>query len=231
MYNILLIDEDLIYGSNLISSLSNYNNDIRFSAFIFNKNEIVNAVKKYCYDIILINNNLMLEYYSELEEYKNMIILLMDNKSYLKDNKILHILKSESIKQLNNMILKLVVENSSNSNVIKSVINMELKYLGYNFNYYGTKYLCDAIYILFNDKEYNDNLKKDVYPIIAKKYNRTVQNVKCNIINATDIMICECEEKRLINYFGYCDYVKPSPKKVIQVILRKLEDRYQLHIN
>ena len=119
MYNILLIDEDLIYGSNLISILSNYNNNIRFSAFIFDKKEIINAIKKYSYDVILINNKLMMEYYSELEQYKNMIILLMDNKSFLKDSKILHILKSESIKCLNNMILELITKNFNNSYVIK----------------------------------------------------------------------------------------------------------------
>ena len=90
-----------------------------------------------------------------------------------------------------------------NDAIVIKAIKDELKYLGYNPKYYGTKYLIDVIYILFksNDEYYDDNLKKTVYPIIAKKYKRSVLNIKCNIINATDIMVYECEEKKLIQNF------------------------------
>lgn len=106
--------------------------------------------------------------------------------------------------------------------VIIKAIKDELKYLGYNPKYYGTKYLIDAIYILFkNDNEYN-NLKKVVYPVIATKYRKSIQNIKCNIINATNIMVYECDEKKLIQYLGYYDYAKPGPKTIIEAVLSKL---------
>ena len=115
-----------------------------------------------------------------------------------------------------------------NDAIVIKAIKDELKYLGYNPKYYGTKYLIDVIYILFksNDEYYDDNLKKTVYPIIAKKYKRSVLNIKCNIINATDIMVYECEEKKLIQYLGYYEYVKPGPKKIIEAILNKLRKNF-----
>lgn len=54
---------------------------------------------------------------------------------------------------------------------VMDYIKEELNYLGYNPKYYGTKYLEEVIYILYNNENIN-NLQKEVYPIIARKYNK-----------------------------------------------------------
>ena len=113
-----------------------------------------------------------------------------------------------------------------NEQLIRRVIKDELKYLGYNPKYYGTEYLIEAIYILYtNGIDGDDNLKKVVYPIIAKKYNKTIQNIKCNIINSTNMMVYECEENKLLEYLGFFDYYKPGPKKIIEAVLGNLDDK------
>lgn len=107
---------------------------------------------------------------------------------------------------------------------VNEKIKEELNYLGYNFKYYGTMYILEVIQILYD--RYNGEvgyLEKTIYPIVAKNHNKTVNNIKCNIVNATDIMICECEESKLIKYLGYYNFSKPGPKKIIEAILNKIK--------
>lgn len=111
---------------------------------------------------------------------------------------------------------------------LKKDIKHELSYLGYNPNYYGTQYIMEAIYILYmNLDNDSNNLFKNVYPIIAKKHNKNILNIQCNIINATNSMVCECEEEKLLKYLGYYSFSKPDAKKIIETILNKLQRKYE----
>lgn len=226
MINILLIDTDINYIKKLISLLSSYDN-MRISAFITSENEIKNYVNKYHFDIILLDFNLKNSLEKYLLEYKDIVIFNMSKEdSKIEMYNIPCIYKTSSINELNNNIMK-IIENRRN---IREDIKNELKYLGYSPNYYGTKYLIDTIYILYkNDNygEYNYNLKKIVYPVLSKKYGKKAQNIKCNIVNSTNIMICECEENKLLEYLGYFDYVKPSPKRIIEAVINKLNEKYK----
>ena len=71
----------------------------------------------------------------------------------------------------------------------KNKIIKQLQYLNYNLSHKGTQYLIDAILIIYSRGEYDIfNLKEDVYPVIAKKYNRTIYNIKSDINTANDYM-------------------------------------------
>ena len=56
-----------------------------------------------------------------------------------------------------------------------------------------------AIEYIAKNKE--ENLEKDIYPIISKKCNQTFHNIKCNINRANNAMYYECEEERLKLFF------------------------------
>lgn len=121
--------------------------------------------------------------------------------------------------------------NKSKEEIIKDNIKKELKKLNYNFNFLGTKYLIDAIYLLYYlKKRYKFSLEGDIYPIIANKYNETVGTIKSAIIYATDQMFYDCNEEDLINYIYENDVylknekIKPGPKKVIQAVLIKIQE-------
>ena len=235
MYNILLIDEDIEYGNKLMNNLNSYNRNIRFCAYIYQKNNVINNILKYYYDIILIDSKIMYKYYKQLYRYKNQIIIMLDAKEKLnKDDDLIYVFKSDSLFHINNIILKTFEKNNIdfyNKDIIKEDIKKELQYLGYKNKYYGTKYLADAIYILFLNKEdYNNNLKRVVYPKLATKYKRTVQNIKCNIVNATDIMVYDCDEKKLMKYLGYIDYEKPGPKRIIEAVINKIKEKYNYNM-
>lgn len=107
-----------------------------------------------------------------------------------------------------------------NLDLRKKIVD-ELRKINYNLSYLGTEYLIDTIYFLIKyQKTYSYNLEKEIYPDIAKKYDTNVSNLKNNIRNATDKMYYDCEELKLEEYMGYS--LKPTPKRVIKVVLKKV---------
>ena len=106
---------------------------------------------------------------------------------------------------------------------IKNKIKQELEYIGYNLLHLGTKYLIETIYILHTLEEYyDDNLEKDIYPIVASKYGKTMNNIKCNIRNATELMYYDNKEEKIMKYFKFAVSRKPKTKDVISIVLNKL---------
>lgn len=223
MVDILLIDEDVNYIKSLINELSDYNKNIRISACITAILEMENNIDKYNFDIILLESDWLSDFQKYLSKYKNSLILSLSKKCIDAEKlNIPFIYKKDTIENINSKIIE-VIKNKMNEQLIRKVIKEELKYLGYNPKYYGTEYLIEAIYILYtNGIDGDDNLKKVVYPVIAKKYNKTIQNIKCNIINSTNIMVCECEENKLLEYLEFFDYSKPGPKKIIDAVLNHI---------
>lgn len=105
----------------------------------------------------------------------------------------------------------------------RNKIIQELQYLNYNLKYNGTRYLAETILELHNKKEFfYDNLSRNIYPVIAKKYQKTVNNIKCNITQATKIMYYDCNQDILDNYFGINYNSQPKVKEVIFQVLNKI---------
>ena len=95
--------------------------------------------------------------------------------------------------------------------------------MGYNLSYCGTKYLIDSIYYAYKEGEFFDgNLTRKIYPIVARKYSKTCNNIKCNITRATDMMFYECEETKLLKYLKFQVISKPGTKLIIEAILNKI---------
>ena len=113
--------------------------------------------------------------------------------------------------------------NANEERIIKGKIKKEMKLLGYNMEHIGAKYLVETICIVYSLKKYtNINLLKDIYPIVAKKYGKTVNNIRCNIRNATDIMYFDNEEEVIKKYLENYKNCKFGSKIVIDAILEKI---------
>ena len=67
-----------------------------------------------------------------------------------------------------------------------------------------------------------DNLQTHIYPIIAKKYNKTIYNVKSSINKATECMYYECDAERLEKYFQFDEDTKPTIKQVVFTVINKI---------
>ena len=115
-------------------------------------------------------------------------------------------------------------KKSVNNNQLVSLINKELKFIGYNLSYAGTSYIAESIALIYNNHEHYENLNNEVYQILAEKYNKTVNTIKCNIIKATDSMYYDCDETLLKNYFHFYTDYKPKPKLVIYTVLNKITE-------
>lgn len=120
------------------------------------------------------------------------------------------------------MVDLLLIENDNNldKELKKERIANELRKIKYNFSYIGTKFLVETIYIIKvnNFKDYD--LKNDIYPIVAKKFSRSVFSIKSDIRNATEKMYYDCEEDILSEYMN--SILVPTPRRVINAVLKKL---------
>ncbi len=113
--------------------------------------------------------------------------------------------------------------NNMKYEIIKEKVVNELMYLRYDIAHKGTIYLQEIITIVYliSFTKIN-NYSKQVYPIIAKEYNQKINNIKSNVIRATEAMFFNCEEKRFKEYFGYYDSKKPKTKEVVNTIILKI---------
>ncbi len=227
--NVLIIEKDMKYCNKLIKVIGN-NFDLKFCMISSHYEEIENGLKEFDFNLIIIEYELIDEFKSILEKYSNIVMVIYSDKGKNEFNN-LYINKTDSPEEVLSKLMSLLNNNIINYS-LKLEIKNELKYLGYNPKYCGTKYLFETIYILLNNEQYNynDNLEKDIYPIIAKRYGKSVNTIKCNIINATDMMVCECEENKLLEYLGYYDFSKPGPKKIIESIVLRLSKENKISI-
>lgn len=242
MFNLLIIDDNLEYSKNLINYILKNNSNIRLSCIASNGLEALDYLysPSYNFDIILLdlklplfsgldilkklNEKPILKYYNSIIIISNEIKLLSNlfNNNYLYSytNKINGFDNILSI--LNNLINnKISFSKSLDEKILK-----ELNYLKYSDKCIGTKYLFEAISLILNNPSLNyENLSENVYPLIANKYNKSINNIKCNINNATVLMNCDCKKEIITNYFQFTNTSSEAkPKQVINAILNKLKE-------
>ena len=142
---------------------------------------------------------------NNLEKYKNSIIVVSGNTYLYPDLSHNPYIYAIIQKPVNSEILTKCLREVSNDkkhptneSFIKLKINKELEYLCFN------------------------------YPVVAKKFSTTVNNVKCDIFQATNISYYECEEYKMKEYFCSFSSSKPKTKDVISEVLKHLDNN--IHI-
>ena len=163
-------------------------------------------------------------------KHRNSIVAItQEQKKYekLKNNPFInHIfLKPVTLKEVYEKLENVVSEKLfyRDEQVIKERIKEQLELLNFNFSYNGTKFLSEVIYEIYTHRnKFHENLSKDIYPIIAEKYGKTVNTVKCDISHATKLMYYDCKEDVIMKYFNYKFPVKPRVKEVIFTIVNNI---------
>ena len=213
----------------IIRNNSSYNllNDLlKVCSKVFIKYNIIEN-ERICYLDKIINSRRDCPF-DKISGIEDSIIVIsgeMDMLLKLRSNRYLHSFVDKVsgyekiLKEINDLINIKEVEKSS----IEYRIHQELKKLNYNFSYVGTKYIIEALLIIYNNYQFdNVKLEKDIYPKISKKYKKSINNIKTNIINATDLMYYDCNSEVLKKYLRILDDTKPTPKIIMSVILEKL---------
>ena len=238
MVNVLIADDNINYATSLMNYINMHNDNIRVCNIsrngkealnILNSNDNVDAVLL-DFKMPIYNADQLLRRINNKEKYLKSFIIIsgefeLAKKLYNNDMVYSIINKITNVPLIMSKINELIVfkENKNKENTIHKKIVNELLYLGYDISHKGTLYLIDAInYIQSNPNKYLDNLKKDVYPIIASHSNESIHNIKCYIHRETTEMYVRCESKKLQKYFAYDEDIKPNVKTVINTILNKI---------
>lgn len=107
---------------------------------------------------------------------------------------------------------------------MKKIID-ELIFIGYNIKHIGTLMMAECIKIIISSPniEIINDLENNVYTRIAENYNTNAKAVKANLVNATNYMYDMNDANRIKEYFGFYEDTKPTPKVVINTIIRKID--------
>lgn len=240
MVNILVIEDNIYYSKNLINLISDINSKMRVYNISTDGKEAIDIIKMQKDNIDIILLDLKLPHYSgveildyiesnNIEKYKNSIIVIsseVDLMLQVRNSTYLYsfINKVSGLENIVTEINKLIEIKEKEKSSVEYKISNELKKLHYNFSYNGTKYLMEAILLLYDEDNFEDiKLEKEIYSKIARKYKKTINNIKTNIIHATDLMCYDCATHILNEYFGIYDNEKPTPKIVISTIINNLK--------
>ena len=239
MINILICDDNIYYAKMLMDALNS--EDVRVCNIAINGEESLNILKgRDNIDLVLLD--IQLPIYNGIE----IIAELSRNhiKKYSKSIIVISGYTDLMIRLRNNpVVCKCINKSSSFSDIVKNIediitnkkyekeqkqievdIMKQIELLRYNKSYRGTKYLIQSIKLIMENENMDlNNLKKDVYSVIATRNHTTIYNIKNNINKATEQMYYECNHEVLKEYFGFVEDIRPTSKTVIFTIISKIK--------
>lgn len=238
MVNVLIADDNISYATNLMNYINMHNSNIRVCNISKNGKETLDVLNSYDnIDVVLLDfkmpiynaDELLCRINNKRKYLKSFIIITgeFELARNINDNNMVYSIVSKltSIPLIMSKINELIIskENENKEKEMKKKIVNELLYLGYDISHKGTLYLIDTInYIQSNPDKYLDNLKKDVYPIVASHNSESVHNIKCYINRETSEMYLKSESLKIQKYFSYAEDTKPNVKTVINTIINKI---------
>ena len=227
MNKVLIYSNDLSFLkglNNYISNIKNLEIQMCTSLSLLKEN-----LEKTSYILVIIdtNNNMEAINYKYLSNLQiNNIVLLYDSldnieESVISDKKF--ILKERSLENVKALLSYDTSDENDSFLVLytkKRILN-EIKGLKFEVTNIGVQYLIDCILLIkCNDALYN--LEKDIYPIVAKKYNVTSNKVKWNIYSCINNMSRNNSMERINRYLGFSYNRTPTPKVLIFTIVNKI---------
>ena len=240
MLNLLIVENNLIESHFLINSICKELPDIRLYGIAHTGMEAINIIKENEVDIIILDFKLpdvkgidIINYISKnnITKYNSSIIVMIEDMDIIPQivgNKYIfsYYSKTSNIKYIIDKIIEISKQKKlkHQDSTVMEQIKSELELLNFNFSYNGTKYLYECIYECYcKDVQYDINLNREIYPVISKKYRKSIDSIKANIFKSTSIMYNEIKEHVLYEYFGYKFINKPKTKEIIMTILKKLQ--------
>lgn len=227
MNKVLIYSKDIAFLKN-ISTFLNVDNSMQIN-FSTSLKDLINRLEKINFILVIIDldkNDEEIDY-KYLARLKINNIVFLYNKSSVIDEKIIKnskfILREKNIDNVRSMIKYDIFEENESFLVTytKKKILREIKILKFEVTNIGVQYLVECVLLIkSNDSLYN--LEKEIYPIVAKKYNVTPNRVKWNISSCINTMYKNNSNESINKYFGYDFNRCPTPKVLIFTILNKI---------
>lgn len=228
MINTLIVDDNLVYVKNILNTAINDFDEVRVTHIATTVIEAFNILENNSIDLVFLDlklpDNNGIEIIKKVKSINCVkepeIIIISEDKQLMNkvisDYKIYNIISKLEKDDILHRKIEEIIRNiyiSNNKGNIRAFISNELEKIGYNWKYKGTHYILEAIIYIYqsNNMDLLDNLEKNVYKYISYHYNKSVNNIKTNIIKATNYID---KDKQYIE--------NPTPKLVISDILNKL---------
>lgn len=218
--DIVILNKDVNDAIKLMIKISRVFKEYRVINILTNENDFKEYIKANLFDVVI-----MEEYFidkcPEIFKYNVYIVCLMEkiiqHKKYISVNK-------NSDRSLYDNLAKILIKGSTINQNVKEIIRKELEYLGYNFSLRGTKYLEEAINLIYL-KNCDCNLEKEVYSQLSRTYIKTGHTIKVDIQNSTNAMIDVCGYRNVLEYLGIDSNYGVGTKAIVCAILNKIKVR------
>lgn len=231
MINTLIVEDNLEYVKNILNAVINKVKEVHITNIATTIEEAKNIINNNNVELIFLDLKLPdstgIEFIEEIERLnlvtKPNIIIISGETSLIKEIKNRYnfytISKLESEEFIFNRIKQVIAEIrylKAEKQISKEIVTQLLD-IGYNFKYKGTQYIFESISYIYksNNIELLDNLEQNVYKYIGYKYKKTINNVKTNIIKATNHV-----------QRNKSDGINLTPKAIISDILIKIINNY-----
>lgn len=204
--------EYLVYIFNTINKIDN----LKIICIATNNVEILSALKKTQFNLILFDyslldlteNTILNEIYDNTSNIVAIFEKSISDKKNITSSIFLESVNINSTflySNLNNIVTK--ISKSFETDRVEQYIINELLSIGFDFKYKGTKYLLETILYIYKNKrlELLENLEENVYKYVANINNKSILNVKTNIIRSTSNMYSYQDKKLIEKYF--CPYM------------------------
>ena len=199
MIKVLIVDNNLNYAQKILNEVLSKIPEINVKYIVTTVHETIEVLRKEEITLILLSSQLQDgTSFDVIKQIKAMnfisepdIIMISENmhtyNQSVKNQPIFE--KTQTGKNIQKTIQNYVYtrKNENEKKQIKDKIISEIKNIGYNFKYIGTIYIIESILYIYmsNNLELLDNLENNVYKYVAFKYQKSLNNIKTNIVKAT----------------------------------------------
>lgn len=236
MYNLLIIGDNVEQIKNMINIIGKNCLNTRIYNISLGGDSIFELLKNCNIDIIILDLDIsgtsgkdIIKFIEKQKLYKYLssIIILSRQNLLTKEIKnspylFTYILKNRGIYMLVKN-LNLLTKSKERYSNLNNIINIELKKLKFDFSHIGTTYLKEVIINLYKLRDHFDgNLKENIYSVIAKKYNKKVNTIYCDVKQAVKSMLLKNDRSFIAEYFNYDYYYNPKINEIIFTILNKI---------
>ena len=201
MIKALIVDDNLEYVKLILNRVLNKFQELHIEYVATTAQEAVEVIRKKQIDIIFLDLRLPdKEGFYIIDEIKLLnlinfpyIIVISEDDRLIEKTKysIFDVIRKLEREDLIFLKIKndlFEINYTKQEKQIKEFIISELSNIGYNWKYKGTLYMLETILYIYqnNNMDLLDNLERNVYKYISYRNGKKINNVKTNIIKATN---------------------------------------------
>lgn len=230
MVNLLIVENDKNIFKDIINNTFSISN-IRISQIAYTAEEAIYIIKRYDIHMIIVNENLpdmiIQKFITIINEVNNDTIKVVIILGKAQKGKVYKLSSGIIISMISNPIdfniLRMELLQYSliiDKNIIIYKICKELEKMDFKFCQYGTQYLIDTIYEVINNGNIDINISKEIYPLVARKYNKSANTIHSGIKNT----FFSINRKLLKEYMNYYNETEIKLKDLIFAVAENVKN-------